>query len=207
MPTTIDLYFDFISPYTYLVNTALPRLAAAHGAKISYRPVRLIELMRLTGNRPTTLECKNRGIYVMADVHRWAKHYQVDFAPSPYWQTIDFAQLGRGALVASDEGREADYVNAIAPAVFGKPVDLRQTSELVAVLEKAGFDGARLIDRASAPEYAEKLESSTQAAAERGAFGSPTMFVGDEMFFGNDRLDFVAEALRSHEALPQASSA
>lgn len=200
MPTTIDLYFDFISPYSYLVSTALPRLAAAHGAKISYRPVRLIELMRLVGNRPTTIECKNKGIYTMADVRRWAEHYRVDFAPSPYWQTIDFAQLGRGALVAGDEGREAEYVNAISPAVYGKPVDLSQPSELLAVLERAGFDGARLIDRARAPEYAEKLQSSTQEAAERGVFGSPTMFVGDEMFFGNDRLDFVAQALRSKEA-------
>jgi 2-hydroxychromene-2-carboxylate isomerase len=197
MPPQIDFYFDFISAYSYLANTALPGLAAEHGASISYRPFGLVDLMKIVGNRPTTLECKNKGAYAIADLHRWAKSYQVDFAPSPFWQSIDFAELGRGMLVALDDGREADYVNAVYPAVYGKPIDLGQRSELIGVLDKAGFDGARLLDRAQSAPYAARLDQCTAAAARRGVFGSPTMFVGGEMFFGNDRLDFVAEALRS----------
>jgi 2-hydroxychromene-2-carboxylate isomerase len=197
MSAGIDFYFDFISPYSYLANTVLPRLAAEHGASISYRPFGLFDLMKIVENRPTTLECKNKGVYAMADLQRWAKSYQVDFAPSPFWQSIDFAELGRGMFVALDEGREADYVNAVYPAIYGRPVDLGQRSKLVGVLDKAGFDGARLLDRAQSAQYVAKLEKCTTTAAQRGVFGSPTMFVGDEMFFGNDRLDFMAAALRS----------
>jgi 2-hydroxychromene-2-carboxylate isomerase len=197
MPADIDFYFDFISPYSYLASVMLPRLAAEHGAAIRYRPVNLFDLMKIVGNRPTTIECKSKGVYAIADLQRWAKHYRVSFAPSPFWQGIDFAGLGRGLFVALDEGREADYVNAVYPAVYGKPVDLGQRSELIGVLDKAGFDGARLLDRAEARDYVARLERSTNEAAERGVFGSPTMFIGDQMFFGNDRLDFVTDALRS----------
>jgi 2-hydroxychromene-2-carboxylate isomerase len=197
MPVEIDFYFDFISPYSYLANIALPRLAAEHGASISYRPFGLFELMKIVDNRPTTLECKNKGVYAMTDLQRWARSYQVDFAPSPFWQSIDFAELSRGMLVALDDGREADYVNAVYPAVYGRPVDLGQRSELIGVLDKAGFDGARLLDRTKSAPYAARLDKCTAAAAQRGVFGSPTVFVGGEMFFGNDRLDFMAETLRS----------
>jgi 2-hydroxychromene-2-carboxylate isomerase len=197
MPAQIDFYFDFVSPYSYLANTILPRLAAQHAASISYRPVGLLDLMKIVGNRPTSIECQNKSVYVMGDLQRWAKSYQVTFAPNPFWQDIDFVELGRGVLAALDEGRGADYVNAVYPAIWGAPVNLSQRSELIGVLAKAGFDGARLLDRAGSAEYVARLAKSTTAAAERGVFGSPTMFVDGEMFFGNDRLDFVAEALRS----------
>jgi 2-hydroxychromene-2-carboxylate isomerase len=197
MPAEIDFYFDFVSPYSYLASTVLPRFAAERGAILNYRPFALLDLMKIVGNRPTTLECKNKGAYAMADLQRWAKNYQVSFAPSPFWHGVDFAELGRGMLVALDEGRGADYVAAIYPAVFGKPVDLGQRAELARVLDSAGFDAARLLERAGSAEYVARLEKNTTAAAERGVFGSPTMFVGGEMFFGNDRLDFMSEALRA----------
>jgi 2-hydroxychromene-2-carboxylate isomerase len=197
MPREIEFHFDFISPYSYLASAMLPRLAAEHGASISYRPFVLIELMKIVGNRPTTLECKNKGAYAMTDVGRWARRYHVDFVPSPFWPGIDFALLGRGLIVALDDGRGADYVGAVYPAVYGRPVDLGKRPELVGVLEKAGFDGARLIERANAPECVTRLEKNTATAAERGVFGSPTMFVGGDMFFGNDRFDFMTEALRA----------
>jgi 2-hydroxychromene-2-carboxylate isomerase len=197
MPARIDFYFDFVSPYSYLASTALPRLAVEHAASISYRPFSLRDLMKIVGNRPTTIECKNKAIYAMADLQRWAKSYQVSFAPNPYWKNIDFAALGRGALVAVDAGRDADYVNATYCAIWGDPVDLSQRPVLMQVLDKAGFDGAHLLERAGSAELIAKLENNTRAAAERGVFGSPTMFVGTEMFFGNDRLDFVAVAVRA----------
>jgi len=197
MPVQIDFYFDFVSPYSYLASTVLPRLAAEHTASISYRPFGLLDLMKIVSNRPTTIECENKAIYAMADLQRWAKSYQVSFASCPYWKSIDFPALGRGALVAVDEGRGADYVNAIYRAIWGEPEDLSQRPALIGVLDRAGFGGALLLGRASSVEYIAKLKKNTGAAAERGVFGSPTMFVGGEMFFGNDRLDFVAKAVRA----------
>ena len=197
MPVQIDFYFDFVSGYSYLASIALPPLAAERAATISYRPFGLLDLMKIVGNRPTTLESKNKGDYAMTDIQRWAKRYGVPFAFNPSWQRIDFAMLGAGLLVAGDEGRAADYVKALYPAVYGEPRDLSQRSELLDVLGKAGFDGARLLERAQSAASVERLAKSTNEAAARGVFGSPTMFVDGKMFFGNDRLEFVSEALRA----------
>jgi 2-hydroxychromene-2-carboxylate isomerase len=100
-------------------------------------------------------------------------------------------------LVTIADGRAAEYVTAVFAAIWGKPEDLSQRSVLIDVLNTAGFDAQRLLERASENAVIAQLESETKAAAERGVFGAPTMFIGDQMFFGNDRLDFVVEALRS----------
>ena len=194
--TTIEFYFDFPSPYSYLAQTQLPRIAAEHGAVLAYRPFRLLELMKIVGNRPTTVECKNKGVYASADLRRWVARYHVDFGRNPNLRAFDFAELDRGALVAIEDGRGADYVAAVFAAVWGAPVDLSQRSVLIDVLDRAGFDGARLLERASGADIVARLDAETKAAAERGVFGSPTIFVGDQMFFGNDRFDFVSAALR-----------
>ena len=123
--------------------------------------------------------------------------YKVDFARNPHLKTFDFAELDRGALVAIEDGRGAEYVTAVFAAIWGKPEDLSQRSVLIDVLERAGFDAQLLLERASADAMIAQLEAETKAAAERGVFGAPTMFVGDQMYFGNDRFDFVVEALRS----------
>ena len=197
MTRTIDFYFDFPSPYAYLAHTQLPGIAAEHGATIAYHPFRILELMKIVGNRPTTIECKSKGRYAGVDLQRWTKRYKVDFARNPHSKSFDFAELERGALVAIEDGRGAAYVTAIFAAIWGKPVDLSLRPALIDVLDKAGLDGSRLLERARAESVHAKLDAETQAAAERGVFGAPTIFVGDQMFFGNDRLDFVAEALRA----------
>jgi 2-hydroxychromene-2-carboxylate isomerase len=197
MTRTIDFYFDFPSPYCYLAHTQLPRIAAEHGAAVPYHPFRILELMKIVGNRPTTIECRNKSKYASADLQRWTRRYKVDFARNPHSKTFDFAELDRGALVAIEDGRGAEYVTAVFAAIWGKPEDLSQRSVLIDVLERAGFDAQRLLARASADAMIAQLEAQTKAAAERGVFGAPTMFVGDQMYFGNDRFDFVVEALHS----------
>lgn len=197
MTPRIDFYFDFPSPYSYLAHTQLPAIAAEHGATVAYHPFRILELMKIVGNRPTTIECRNKGRYASVDLQRWTKRYNVDFARNPHSKSFDFAELGRGALVAIADGRGAEYVTAIFAAIWGRPADLSQRPVLLEVLDRAGFDASRLVERASAESVIAILEDATRAAAERGVFGAPTMFVGNQMFFGNDRLDFVVEALRS----------
>jgi 2-hydroxychromene-2-carboxylate isomerase len=196
MTRIIDFYFDFPSPYAYLAHTQLPRIAAEHGAAIVYHPFRILELMKIVGNRPTTIECKNKGKYAGADLQRWVTRYKVDFSRNPHSKSFDFAELDRGALVAIEDARGAEYVTAIFAAIWGKPEDLSQRSVLIDVLRRAGFDAQQLLERASADPVIAQLEAETKAAAERGVFGAPTMFVGDQMYFGNDRFDFVVEALR-----------
>jgi 2-hydroxychromene-2-carboxylate isomerase len=197
MARLIEFYFDFPSPYSYLANTQLAGLAAKAGAGISYIPFRILELMKLVGNRPTTIESPNKGKYAGADLARWAARYQVKLQRNPGMRSFDFAELGRGALVAGEQGRAADYVNAVFPAVWADTIDLTDRAAFAGLLDRVGFDGAKLLESAGQSEYVAKLDQATAAAAERGVFGSPTFFVGEQMFFGNDRLMFVGDALQA----------
>jgi 2-hydroxychromene-2-carboxylate isomerase len=197
MTRTIEFYFDFPSPYSYLAHTQLPRIAAEHGASLTYHPFRILELMKLVANRPTTIECKNKGKHAGTDLQRWTKRYKVDFARNPHLRSFDFAELDRVAFVAIADGQGAEYVTAVFSGIWAKQADLSQRSVLIDILNRAGFDAPLLLERASTGDITAKLDAETQAAATRGVFGAPTMFVGDQMFFGNDRLDFDVEALRS----------
>ncbi len=197
MAIQIEFYFDFVSPYSYLAATQLPGLIKATGAEIVYRPFRLLDLMKIVGNRPTTMECQNKGNYAGADISRWATRYKVPFERNPHRRNFDYALFGRGALVAIDEGRGANYVDLIFRALFAGEQDLADTAVFARLVDQAGLDGAALIRAASDAELIARLEKQTAAAAERGVFGSPTFFVRDQIFFGNDRLDFVTDAARA----------
>ena len=197
MAIQIEFYFDFVSPYSYLAATQLPGLIEATGAEIAFRPFRLLDLMKIVGNRPTTIECKNKGNYAGADIARWAAHYKVPFQRNPNRRNFDYAVLGRGALVAIDEGRGANYVDLVFRAICAGEQDLADTTVFAGLLDQAGFDGAGLLRAAVGAEYIARLDQQTADAAERGVFGSPTFFVRDQMFFGNDRLDFVTDAARA----------
>ena len=118
------------SPYSYLAHTQLPKIAAEHAATVTYHPFRLLELMTIVGNRPTTIECKNKGKYAGADLQRWTRRYNVEFARNPHSKSFDFAKLDNAALVAIEDGRGAEYVTAVFAAIWGRPVDLSQPSVL-----------------------------------------------------------------------------
>jgi 2-hydroxychromene-2-carboxylate isomerase len=197
MTIQIEFYFDFVSPYSYLAATQLHSLIEATGAEIVYRPFRLLDLMKIVGNRPTTMECQNKGNYAGADIAHWAARYKVTFERNPHRRNFDYVLFGRGALVAIDQGCGANYVDVVFRALFAGEQDLADTTVFASLLDRAGFDGAGLIRTAVGAEHIARLEQQTADAAERGVFGSPTFFVRDQMFFGNDRLDFVTEAARA----------
>jgi 2-hydroxychromene-2-carboxylate isomerase len=191
----LDFYFDFLSPYTFLASRALPKLARTHGLNLRYRPMNLVALMQQVGNRPTTLECANKGAYVMVDIGRSARRAGVPFVPNPAWPAIDFPRLARGALVASDLGGGAAYIDAIFAAVWIDAADLSRADNLARVIGATGLSAEELLRRADSEDGIARLDRATDEAARRGVFGSPTMVLGKEMFFGNDRLDMLAETL------------
>jgi 2-hydroxychromene-2-carboxylate isomerase len=197
MPRQIEFFFDFLSPYSYLAATRFPRLRADTGTEIVYTPFRILELMKMVGNRPTTVECKSKGAYAGVDIQRWAARYGVPFKRNPHLRSFDHDLLRRTALAAGEQGGADTCVATIYGALWAGDVDLSQRPALAALLDQAGFDGEALLTVASEARFGELLDKSTEAAAQRGVFGSPTFFVGDQMFFGNDRLDFVVEALEA----------
>ena len=192
--TPVEFYFDFQSPYSYLAHSQLGAL----GAPVRLRPFSVLPLMKIVNNTPTTIICAVKRAYAGKDLGRWAARYGVPLG-QPDMKRLDGELLLRVVTAIDDEAIRAVAVDAIFKAVWGGAGD-PSPDGLEAVLSGRGLPGAELIAAAGRRGVAEALAAATQAAAARGVFGSPTIFVGDDIFFGNDRLDFVRERLAAGAA-------
>lgn len=194
MTKTVEFYFDFGSPYSYLAYKALPAIAAARGAQIVWRPMLLGGVFKATGNHsPAEIPAKSRWMH--RDMQRWAARYGAAFEFNPHFP-INTLVLMRGAVGMQMRGADFHkYTEAIFHAMWGEPRNLGDPAELAAVLRQAGFDADAFLALVNDPAVKEQLKANTEEAVARGVFGAPTCFVGDDMFWGQDRLEFVAEAL------------
>ena len=195
MTTQVEFYFDFGSPTSYLAWTQLPRVAAAAGASVVWRPMLLGGVFKATGNAsPVAVPAKRR--WMGADIARWAKRYRVPFRFNPHFP-INTLTLMRGAAGLQMRRPEefGRYLKAIYEAMWENPANLGDSAVLAATLAGTGFDVDAFQALVDDPEVKARLVATTEEAVTRGVFGAPTFFVGEEMFFGQDRLDFVAAAL------------
>ncbi len=195
MTKTVEFYFDFGSPAAYLAATQLPHVCADTGAELVWKPMLLGGVFQATGNH-SPAEIAPKGSYMTTDLQRFAKRYGVPFVHNPHFP-INTLLLMRGAtaIQLQQPGRFDAYVDAIYHAMWVEPRNLNDPAEVGAVLQAAGFDPAALLAAAGQQEVKDRLKAVTQEAVARGVFGAPTMFVGSDMFWGQDRLDFVREAL------------
>lgn len=194
---TLEFFFDVGSPTSYLAHTQLPRIAAETGAALTLRPLLLGGVFKATGNSsPVTIPAKGR--WMLQDLQRWARRWDVPFAFNPHFP-VNTLTLMRGAagLQLRQPQDLVRYVDAVFHAMWVQPRNLGEPAELAAVLAAAGFDPAALQALVADPEVKATLAATTEEAVARGAFGAPTVFVGDALFFGQDRLDFVREALQA----------
>jgi 2-hydroxychromene-2-carboxylate isomerase len=195
MSKEIEFFFDFGSPYSWLAMVRLPSVAKAAGAKIAYRPVSLLRLMPLANNRPTTLESRNKARYANKDLARWADLYKVNRARNPALKTMPLDPLLTGALIAMKQGRAEAYVSTVFDAIYSRGLDMGNPAIFIETLTTVGLDGAAIVRDRDDPTLLKDIERRTVEAAERGLFGVPSFIVGENLFFGNDRLDFVETAL------------
>lgn len=189
---TIEFLFDVGSPTTYLAHRRIPDLIARTGAEVVYVPVLLGGIFKATGNAsPVTVPAK--GVYMGADMARFAKKFGVSLNMNPYFpiNTITMMRMAAG-LVGEDPFPM--LVDTLFDAMWKGRKNMGDPEVLASVLAGAGFDPAALLAVAESAEAKDRLKTNTESAVARGAFGAPTFFVGDEMFFGQDRLDFVEEA-------------
>jgi 2-hydroxychromene-2-carboxylate isomerase len=194
MSKTIECYFDFGSPATYLAWTQLPALAARHNAKLVWRPMLLGALFKATGNQSPAMN-PAKGRYMLIDFQRYAQHYGVPMKFNPFFP-INTMTLMRGAVVLQDDPRFDDYLQTVFKAIWVDERNMGQPEVVADVLAKAGFDANALLTKCSDETVKEMLKTNTEEAAARGAFGAPTVYVDGEMFFGQDRLPMIEKALQ-----------
>jgi 2-hydroxychromene-2-carboxylate isomerase len=195
MTKRIEFYFDFGSPTAYLAWTQLPRIAAAAGAELVYKPVLLGGIFQATQNA-SPMMVPAKGQYMVRDLARFAKRYGVPLNMNPHFP-INTLTMMRGAVGVQSRlpERFGAYVETLYRGMWVDQLNLGDPAVLGATLAKAGFEPQALLALTGDAEVKELLKRETEAAVKRGLFGVPAMFVGAEMFFGQDRLDFVREAL------------
>ena len=199
----VEFHFDFGSPNAYLAHLIVPEVEKRTGVDFDYVPILLGGVFKLTNNRSPVEKLagiKNRLEYEQLEVRRFVRHHGISqFSWNPFFP-VNTLLIMRGAVAAQLEGVFDRYVVAAFKAMWADQKNMNDPDVVAAVLKQAGLDGPRLIARAREPEVKERLLKNTEASVARGAFGSPTFFVGDEIFFGKDKLHDVEEEI----ALPKA---
>ncbi len=191
----VDFYFDVGSPASYLAWTQLPTICELAGATLTYKPMLLGGVYQATGNAsPAAVPAKGR--YVQMDLERHARRYGVVLRSNPHFpiNTLFLMRLVTGIQLTQPE-RLQPLLKCVFEALWVDALDLNETAMTAQALAAAGFDPEQAQALAQRADVKANLRATTDEAVARGIFGAPTTFVGDEMFFGQDRLHLVREAL------------
>ncbi len=195
MSRELEFFFDVGSPASYLAWTQAPGLCRRTGATLRYRPMLLGGVFKATGNAsPAAVPAKGR--YSGQDMQRFARRYGVTLTMNPHFP-VNTLMAMRLAAAAVDSDQRDTVLAALFEGLWLRERDLSDIDVLGKTLTDAGLDAAHWAALAQDQTVKDRLKATTEEAVERGVFGAPTFFVGEEMFFGQDRLDFVEEALRA----------
>ena len=197
MAKSFEFLFDFGGPNSYLAHKILPEICARTGAEAVYVPILLGGLFKATNNQAPLIryaETPAKRDYEMLEFDRFVTAHRLPFKMNPHFP-INSLQLMRGAVAAQHLGCFMPYVDTIMTAMWEEGANTGDAAVVKDVLDTAGLDSAALLAKADDPEIKAELAANTEKAAARGAFGVPTFFVGDEMFWGKERLGQVADAL------------
>jgi 2-hydroxychromene-2-carboxylate isomerase len=194
MARTLEFYFDYGSPYSYLADTQVEAIATRTGATLARKPMLLGGVFKSTGNH-SPAELPQKSAWSAFDMPLWARHYGVPFQRNPFFPVNTLA-LMRGAAAAQLDGSFDRFHPAIFKAMWVDGRNLNDMKEVAAVLAGAGLDAQKFGNRIQEQDVKDRLKATTDEAVARGVFGAPTSFVDGKMFFGNDRLPFVELALK-----------
>lgn len=193
MSKVVEFYFDVVSPASYLAWTQLPALVEDTGAQIDYRPFFLPGLFKEAGSS-SPISVPAKGQWLFHDLRRWAKRYNV-----PFWMNDHFPlnsiTMMRGLHAWRERDEFVDLANGFMDGMWVSNRDLSDPKVLDEVVSEAGIDPDEFVAKVSDPETKQQLVDVTSQLASKGAFGAPTFFIGEEMHWGQDRIDFVREAV------------
>ena len=192
---SVEFYFDLGSPYSYLAYYRLLQMAEQQEIQIVYKPILLGGVFKATGNR-SPIEIPVKGAYSILDMQRWAEYYQIPMQMNPHFpmNTLTLMRILTGVQLLHLEKFE-QVLKLLFDAMFGTPQNLNEPTVLAEVLKPSGFSVEDIMSMVQSDVVKQKLITETEQAIQRGIFGAPTFFVGDEMYWGQDRLHFVEQSL------------
>jgi len=197
MTKLIDYYFATISPFMYLGHERFAAIAARHGATIAVKPINFGEVFPVSGGLPLSKRAPQRQAYRLVELERWSRHLDIPLNCQPRFFPVNGDLAASWILAAQEQGTGAAMAltGAIGRAIWAQERDVASESTLVAIAEELRLDPAALARRAATPEILACYKALTQEAIERKVFGAPTYIYRDELFWGQDRLDFLDRAL------------
>ena len=194
----VEFHFDFGSPNAYLAHLVIPEIEQRTGAKFEYVPVLLGGVFKMTNNRSpaeSMAGIKNRLEYEALERERFVRRHNItQFKWTPFFP-VNTLLIMRGAIAAQLDGVFERYVDEMFRHMWAEPKKMDDPEVVRSALEESGFNAASLLARTQEPEVKDRLLANTQASVARGTFGAPTFFVGDEIFFGKDRLRDVEDEI------------
>ena len=201
----VQFLFDFGSPNAYFCHKVLPDIASRTQVQIEYLPVLLGGLFKLSNNRSPAeafADIPNKRAYDKLEIERFiARHQLSRFQMNPHFP-VNTLKIMRLAVAAQAMGCGPSYIESMYSAMWEQGRNMSDDSEIAAVLQGAGLDGPRLLALAQQPDIKVRLAANTQSAFDHGAFGSPSFLVGNELFFGKDRLREFEEEIARQQAAP-----
>lgn len=195
MGKKVEFYFDFSSPYTYVASKRIEKICEDNGAELEWKPFLLGGVFNEIGLVPA-VEIDNKFRYLRRDFEQSAIYYGVDFK-FPDFFPLNSVRSMRGAFAAQEKGKLVEYSHEMFRLYWTESVDISKAEIIGEAVAKVGIDSDWFINRIAEQDIKDKLRDETNTAIERGVFGAPTMFVDDQMFWGNDRLDFLDRYLKS----------
>ncbi|HWB45543.1 MAG TPA: 2-hydroxychromene-2-carboxylate isomerase [Hyphomicrobiaceae bacterium] len=200
MIPTVEFLYDFGSPNAYFVHKVIPEIEQRTGAAVTYVPMLLGGVFKLTNNQPPLVAFKDvpaKRDYMRLEVARFIKKHKLTaFKWNPHFP-VNTVQVMRGAIAAGEDGKAKPYIDTVFRAIWEEGRNMADGEVIRSTLDEAGLDGAHTLERIQQQDIKDKLLKSTEAAVARGVFGAPTVFVGKEMFFGKDRLREVEEEIEA----------
>ncbi|MEO7435851.1 MAG: 2-hydroxychromene-2-carboxylate isomerase [Candidatus Binatia bacterium] len=195
----VEFFYDYSSPWTYLAFTRIEELCRRNHAELVWRPI-LVGGIFNTVN-PSVYQSREQPVpakarYLFKDLHDWARLHAITITFPPTVFPVNSVKALRGALVAIEQGCIGHYSARVFQAYFGEDRDISQDAVLRPIVEEVGLDPIAFFEAIASLPYKDRIRSNTDECVHRGGFGSPTMFVGDDMYFGNDRLVLVEAALQ-----------
>jgi len=196
MSKTVTVYYSLGSPWTYLGWQRFREMADRAGAAVHYKPVRMADVFKVSGGLPLGQRAPQRQAYRMMELRRWREQLGVPLNLEPKFFPVDDSLAACMVVALGQRGGDTGALSgACLQAVWAEERDIADPATLVAIAGEQGLDGAELLAAAREPAAGTGYQANTDAAIAAGVFGAPTFVIGDQLFWGQDRLDFVARAL------------